>query len=411
MIGWLTDWIGRTFTARDSQSPLYHGEENWSGEHVTVQGAMQLSAFWSCVRLISQVIATMPLGIYQKLPSGERVLRDDHPLAKLLKESPNADQTAVEFWEGRVLGLCTAGNGYAEKILGDGGRLISLEHMPSTTTVKRLENGRLEYRYYDYGKPIVLTEDKVFHIRGFGSGDDPCGLSPVGHARQTLGLAIATDRAAAQTFSKGMRAKGFFTTPALLDQPQRDQIEKSLIKPFSGNSGKDWGVLEAGVDFKTVNVTPRDAELITSRQFNVEDVCRWLGVPPIMVGHSSSGQTMWGTGVEQIVLGWYKTGLIPYLERIEQRIKKDLMTPAERSSGLYAEFNAEGLLRGDSAARGELYAKLIQNAVMKPNEARAKENMPPEKGGDQLYINSTLVPIAMAGQKQQQPPPAPPATP
>lgn len=397
MWGWLGNWIGRSFTARDAGSPLYWGAETDSGETVTQHSAMQLSAFWACVRLISQTIATLPLGVFEKdAKTGEKIARSDHPLYRLLHDSPSADQTAVEFWEGRVLGLLTAGNGYAEKKLSDTGRLISLERMPADTIVRRLDNGNLEYRFCEYGKEFVLPEARVFHIRGFG--DDYCGMSPVSHARQTLALARATDRAAGQTFSKGMRAKGFFTVPQTLTKDQRDQVTKTLIDPFSGPQGKQWGVLEAGFDFKTVNITPRDAELIMSRKFNVEDICRWFGVPPILVGHAADGQTMWGSGVEQIMLGWLTLGLRPYLNRIEQRIKKSLMTPEDTARGIFAEFNVEGLLRADSAGRAALYASLIQNAVMKPNEARSKENLPHEDGGDQLLINSTLIPLSLAGQ-------------
>jgi len=406
----IRDWLGKSVTARDSDSPLYWSDGATAGEAVTSQSALRLSAYWGCVRLITQIVATMPLGIYEKDPkTGSRIARDDHPLARLLKITPNASQTALEFWEGRVLGLCTQGNSFAEKVFL-GSKLVALESLPVETYVKRLTNGALEYHYYDRGKEYVLPEDRVFHIRGFGSGgsaDNYCGLSPVSYARQTLGISMATERAVADVYARGMRAKGFFTAPALLTPEQRAQAQETLVKPFSGPGAKDWGVLEAGFDMKLVNINPRDAEMILNRQFNVEDICRWFGVPPIMVGHANQGTTMWGTGVEQIVLGFYKTGLIPYLERIEQRIKKDLMTAAEQNDGLYAEFNAEGLLRGDSAARGELYAKLIQNGVMQPAEAREKENLAFVPGSDKLLINSTLMPLDMAGRVAPTPPRAP----
>lgn len=407
MAWWNWDyWRNRIFTARDRDSPLYWGAETWAGESVTVHGAMQLSAFWACVRLISQTIATLPLGVYERREDGEKVPRPDHPLYRLLHDSPSADQTAVEFWEGRVLGLCTSGNGYAEKKLSSSGRLISLERMPADTYVRRLETGVLEYRYSYYGKEIVLPEERVFHIRAFG--DDYCGMSPVSYARQTLGVALATERASANIFAKGLRTKGFFTAPQLLNPEQRAQAKKVLIDPYSGPNGAEWGILEAGFDFKTVNITARDAELILSRNFNVEDVCRWLGVPPILVGHAAQGQTMWGSGVEQIMLGWLTLGLRPYLNRIEQRIRKSLLTPADIAAGIFAEFNADGLLRGDSAARGELYSKLANVGAITPNGVCDKENFPRFKGGDVHFINSTLVPIDMAGQKSANPAQPPP---
>jgi HK97 family phage portal protein len=271
--------------------------------------------------------------------------------------------------------------------------------MPPDTQVRRTENGALEYRFDDRGKEEVRPEAQVFHIKAFGDGD--VGMSPVSHARQTLGLSAATERASAQVFSKGMRSRGFFVMPPgqkSLDAEQRRKAEKALVDPFMGPHGKHWGILEGGVDFKEVNVIPRDAELILSRRFNVEDICRWLDVPPILVGHAAEGQTMWGTGVEAIMLSWLTGGLRPYLVRIEQAARKRLLTPADRARGLFIEFSVEGLLRGDSKSRAEFASKMIQNAGMTPNEWRRKENLPPMDGGDQLFINSTLIPLASAGQ-------------
>jgi HK97 family phage portal protein len=395
-MAWWSRWIGRAVAATDSDFWTgYFGSETWSGETVNEHGAMQLSAFWACTRLISQTLATLPLGLFERDANGNKRAITQHDLYGLLHDSPNADQTAVEFWEGRGLGLCTAGNGYAEKMQRANGSLIALERMPCDTAVRRLDNGALEYSFYDRGKLEKLPESKVFHIRGFGDGD--VGMSPVSYARQTLGIATATEKATGQTFGKGMRAKGFLTTPKRLDAEQRAQAQKNLVDPFLGPNGKTWGILEGGFDFKTVNITPHDAELILSRKFNVEDICRWLGVPPIMVGHSAEGQTMWGTGVASIMSAWLMTGLRPYLVRVEQAAKKRLLTPGERARGIFIEFNVEGLLRGDANVRGEFYNKLVQVGALTPNEARALENRSPLEGGDDLLINSTLIPLRLAG--------------
>jgi HK97 family phage portal protein len=406
--GTLQDWVGRSFGLRDGSAPIYAGRETDAGEVVTAHGAMQLSAFHACVRLISQTIATLPLGIFERRADGEKIARPDHWLYPLLHDSPNADQTAVEFWEARCIGLCTAGNGYAEKVPGSNGRIAALNHMPADTYVRRLDSGALQYRYYEYGREYVLPEERVFHVRAFGGGEQFwMGMSPVAYARQTLGLARATDRAAAQTFSGGMRAKGFLTTPGSLSPDQRDQVRKSLVDPFMGPFGKQWGVLEADFDFKTINISPRDAELIMSRKFNIEDLCRWHGVPPVLIGHSADGQTMWGSGIEQIMLAWLTLGLRPYLERIEQAINKRLIPAAERGT-IFAEFNVEGLLRATSQARAEYYSKLIGTGMLKPNEGRSKENLPLDPDGNVLLINSTLIPLSMAGKQTPAKPAASP---
>jgi HK97 family phage portal protein len=138
-----------------------------------------------------------------------------------------------------------------------------------------------------------------------------------------------------------------------------------------------------------------------SRKHSVEEICRYLDMPPILIGHASEGQTMWGSGVEAINLAWLTLGLRPYLTRIEQAVKKRILTPADRARGIFVEFNVDGLLRADSKSRAELMSKMIQNAALEPNEWRRKENLPRRDGGDQLFINSTLVPIAQAGQHAQ----------
>lgn len=400
-----TKWIDKRIDLRAGEFwSGYYGADSWAGETVTEQGAMQLSAWFAGSRLISQTVATLPCGVYERNSNGDKQLVSQHELYGLLHDSPNADQTAVEFWEGRVLGLCTGGNGFAEKKQRSDGSLISLERMPADTAVRRTDAGTLEYRFSDRGKEEKLPEEKVFHIRGFGDAD--VGLSPVGYARQTLGLAVATDKAAAQTFAKGMRAKGFFTMPSgtkPLTVEQRADAKRTLVDANSGPNAPWAGILEGGVDWKAVNISPREAEMIMSRKFNVEDICRWLGVPPILIGHAAQGQTMWGTGVEQIRLGWLMTGLLPYLVRIEQAAKKRLLTPADRARGLFIEFNLDGFLRGDSNTRAEVLSKEVQNGARTPNEWRKLNNLPGLPGGDRLFINSTCVPIELAGQDRAKP--------
>jgi HK97 family phage portal protein len=162
------------------------------------------------------------------------------------------------------------------------------------------------------------------------------------------------------------------------------------------------GVLEGGIDFKLINIPPKDAELLLSRKYNVEDIYRFMGVPPILVGHAAEGQTMWGSGVEGIINAWLTLGLDAFLKNIESAINKWLLKPEERGK-FYAEFDRDSLLRADSAARAEFVSKMIQNAQITPNEGRKKMNLPRVNGADTLMINSTLVPLALAGARAMRP--------
>lgn len=209
--------FGKKLTARDGELYEYFGGgETWSGEQVSAHGALNLSAFWACTRVTAQTIASLSLEVMERRSDGARVRVSAHPLQELLDENPNADQTSIEFWEGRVLGLCTSGNGFAEKVYSGRGALIALNPMPYDTVVERLKSGDLRYKFNDRGKTIELPEEKVFHLKAFGDGD--VGMSPVEYARQTLGTSIASERAAGQMFGNGMRAKGFFTFPNVLSR-------------------------------------------------------------------------------------------------------------------------------------------------------------------------------------------------
>nr|WP_047576231.1 phage portal protein [Methylobacterium sp. ZNC0032] len=372
---------------------------SWAGEAVTIDSALQLSAFWACTRLIAETVATLPVQVLERGADGGKVSRPDHPLYGLLHDSPNADQTAVEFIEGLLLALCTHGNGYAEKVF-TGDRLTALQPIDAAAmTLHRDQgDGELRYRFVDRGRSYELPAEKIFHLRGFGAGGD-LGLSPVAFARQTLGIAIATEKAAGSTFANGIRASGFFKFKKSLSEPQFQQARVNLVEPYNGAAatGKA-GVLDSDVEFQPVNLPPKDAEMLLSRKFNVEEICRWFGVPPVLVGHAAEGVTAWGTGIETLMLAWLSTGLRRYLVRFEQAARKRLVAPAERNS-ISVEFNVEGLLRGDSASRAAFISSMVQNGVYSRNRARALENEPRDSSpmADALTVQSNLVALDRLG--------------
>ncbi|TDR89119.1 phage portal protein [Enterovirga rhinocerotis] len=404
--------ILRRFSLRDGRVwAAFFGTDSWTGKPVTPDTAMQIATFWACVRLIAQTIATLPLGLYERQGDGGRKAASSHPLYALLHDQPNADQTAVEFWEALAAHVLVWGNAFVE-ISRSGTRIVALSLLrPDLMAVHRTEAGDLRYRFSDPRGLREYGEADIFHVRGFGFGGD-LGLSPVAQARQTLGAAMATDEAAARTFGNAMRPGGILTYEGkdLLTPAQREQAKAALIEPFTGteNAGKTL-LLEGAAGFKwqAATIPPKDAEMLATRAFHIEEICRWFGVPPILVGHNAQGTTMWGSGVEQVMLGWLTLGLRPYLSRIEQAIKRQLIAPGERAS-LYAEFTVEGLLRADSAGRAEMYSKLLQIGAITPNQIADRENLPRFDGGDQRFVNATLVPIEQAGQRRTVPAPGDP---
>jgi HK97 family phage portal protein len=400
-MGRLTSWVGKVFGLRDGQFwSTYYGGDTWAGRPVNEENSLQLSAWWRSVKLYADVVGALPIKLYERLDNDDRKQVRDHPVANLISADPNIDQTSQEFWSGMSANLAMLGNTYAEKRY-TGKSLSALDPLPCDTVPDRTHSpsGDLEFRYNDRGKIEWLPRDKVFQVRGFTVGKSDVGMSPLAAARQGLSIALATEESAGKTFAQGMRTSGFFTAPqgVKLQQQQRDDFRKTFIDPIIGNDASaQYGILEHGFSFSPVNIAPKDAEMLLSRRFNVEEICRFMGVPPVLVGHSADGQTMWGTGVEAIINQWLTSGLNSFLTNIEKSINKRLLTATERTR-FYAEFERNALLRIDSAARAEFISKMIQNAQMTPNEGRKTDNRLPLPGGDVLLVNSTLVPLTDAG--------------
>lgn len=368
------------------------------GRPVTPDTALRLATVWACVRLLAESIGTLPLGLYTKGSDGSRREAPDHALYTLLHDSPNADQSAVEFWESCVACLALWGNFYANKVRL-GARIVALELMrPDMVTVYRDRFGARRYRWVRVGGTTDLGEDEVFHVRGFGVGLD-VGLSPIGYARATLGAAMAADRSAANAFQNAVRPSGLLVAPGKLTPEQRQQLRETVLEPLTGpNNTARAGLLENGFTWNPMSggLPPEDLQLLQTRGFHVEEICRWFRVPPFMVGHTEK-TTSWGTGLEQQMIGFLTFSLRPYLSRIEQAVKKQLVAVADRAT-VYAEFNLEGLMRADSTGRAALYASASTNGWMTRNEIRRLENLPAMPGGDDLTVQSALVPIDKLGE-------------
>lgn len=369
-----------------------------SGEPVTPHSALSLSAVWACVNILAGTTASLPFMVYRQR-DGQREPARDHPLWRLLHDSPNYDQTAVDFWEFVGASLELWGNAFAEVKRGDDGRLIALRPVaPHLVAVRRLPTGPLEYTWTDDGRARRVTDEAMLHIRGFG-GEPLGGMSTLHFARQAFGLAQATDRAAGATFKNGLRPSGALTFESWLTPEQREVAETRLVEKYVGavNAGRPM-VLEGGTKWSALTINPEDAQMLESRHFSVEEICRFFGVPPHMVGHTEKS-TSWGTGIEQQVIGFQKFTLRRRLKRIEQAVAKQLLTPAERARGMSVEFNLEGLLRGDSAGRAAFYGTMTGIGAMTINEVRALENLPPVVGGDVPRMQMQNVPIGQVGQE------------
>jgi HK97 family phage portal protein len=344
-----------------------------------------LTAAWACVNLLAGTIASLPLMVYRTKEGGTRETARDHPLYRVLHDSPNADQTALDYWEFVNASLELRGNAYSEIERGTRGQVVGLYPIrPEIVRVRRDDRGRLEYRWDEGSRSIVRDQDDIFHIRGFG-GNPLGGLSTLSACSGTFGANAALEQASANVFANGIRPSGILSTDEKLTPEQRTVAEALLQKKFAGamNAGRPM-LLDNKVKWEQLTINPEDAQMLESRRFGVEEICRIFGVPPHMIGHTENS-TSWGTGLEQQTLGFQKFTLRRRLKRIEQAIGKQLMTAADIADGIIAEFNLEGLLRGDSEGRAKVNEINLRNKVLTINEVRAQDNLAPVPWGDRPW--------------------------
>ena len=361
---------------------------------------MGLSAVWACQSLIAGTIGTLSLGVYNKKVDGEVQPATDHYLYSILNSDPNHDLTAAEFWEYQSSAIELDGNAYARKMPSlRPGQISGLKIVPpKSVQCRRIKRtGQLEYTYYDSetGTQETVSQDDMLHLRGaFPSPTG--GVSTLAAAAGVFRNAYNAERAASQQWEQGMRPSGVLSVPKPLDKAQRKKAKEALRNEYQGaiNDGIPL-VLDNGVKWQQLAISAKDAQMIESRSFSVEEIARIFGVPPFMIGHSEKS-TSWGTGLEQQVLAFVKFTLRRRVKRIEKSLSKQLLTPQERARGMYIKFNVEDLLRGDTKARAAFYEIMLRNGIFSINEVRELEDRGPIDGGDVPRVQMQNIPVSEA---------------
>ena len=398
---WQRFWGALTGRARlesGDRSMPFDSHTTPSGSTVSADTALKLSAVWACVRLRSQTISSLPL----HLRDSEKNPAQEHPLYRLLHSSPNADMTASEYWESQLAALDLWGNGYSH-IVREGRRVVSLNPLnPEKVVVYRTKDGDLRYDYTTKNATTTYNDDEILHLKGF-TLDGIIGLSPIQSAAETLGGLMDANRAASREWQNGLKVGGFLKTGAsTLNTEQRDRMRTALGEFGRAENAGKWMVLEAGMEpasAQGVRINPADAQLLESRYFGIEEVCRAFGVPPQLIGHTDKASS-WASSLEQTNMGFLTYSLRPTLVRIEQAIARKLLGPEDRKK-YKPKFSVEGLLRADSAARASFYTQMLQNGVMSRNNVRALEDLPDVKGGDVLTVQLNMTTIDKIGAPEE----------
>lgn len=386
---------GATRLDKGGESIPFTGESTASGNAVNAETALKLATVWACVRMRSQTISSLPLHIYD----GNKQIAADHPLYRILHDTPNADMVASEYWEAMIASLDLWGNAYSLISRNAAKAVVSLEVLnPEKMTVIRSKSGEITYKYESNGKTITYYEDDVLHIKGF-TVDGLVGLSPIKYQANAMGMQIDANNAAAQEFKNNLKVGGFLKSgEKVLSKEQRERMRENLATfAQPENSGK-WMVLEAGMEpagAANIRINPQDAQLLESRYFGIEEICRAFGVPPQLIYHTDKASS-WASSLEQMNQGFLTYSLRPVLVRIEQTIARKLLSPADRTK-YKPKYSVEGLLRSDSQGRANFYSQMLQNGVMSRNEVRDLEDLPKREGADDLTVQLNLTPIHKLG--------------
>jgi HK97 family phage portal protein len=398
MANWLNtfrSWVGGAGAIAEHpgvQLPIPSATLVSGARAIDVDGALQLSAIWACIERRATTVASLPFFVYET-KNGQKELARTSRLYALLHDSPNSRMTPLEFWRAMMMNHDLRGNAYARIDRDDFGEAVAMWPMPADqVTPVVLDDGSMVYRYQLGSDAAVLAEENVLHLKNLGNGT--VGLSKLEFMRGTTDEMTKAQVNASNVFGASGKPTGVLMVDSILKPDQRRQIQASFAEMASGNTSRLY-VLEANMKYEALSLTPEQQQLLASRQYGTEEVCRWMDTPPVLIHHANV--TTWGSGIAQIVDGWHKITIRPILVGIEQSVRKRVMTSRQRAT-MTAEFSYDALLRASLSDRMEIYAKAVQNGIKTRNECRQLENDPPLEGAGELTAQSNLLPLAKLGQ-------------
>jgi HK97 family phage portal protein len=356
-------------------------------------GAMQISAVWSCIELRANTIASLPFFAYD-VKNGEKTLARNSRLYQVLHESPNSRMTPFEFWRALIMNHDLRGDAYARLVRDQAsGEVVAAWPMPSDqVTATVLYDGSMVYEYRIGNDVMILASENVLHLKNLGNGTT--GLDKLEFMRSTTDELRKAQGAASKVFGSGGKPTGTLMLDKVLNPEQRKAVLANFAGMAEGNEARLY-LLEANMKYEQLSMSPEQMQLLETRQYGVEEVCRWFAVPPVLIHHANV--STWGSGIDAILDGWYKLVVRPMLVNIEQATRKRVMTPRQRASQAI-EISFDALLRGNPTQRADMYAKALQNGYMTRSEVRQLEGWPKMDNTDQLTAQSNLMPLAMLGQ-------------
>jgi hypothetical protein len=343
----------------------------------TEDGALRIAAVYSCVRVIAETVASIPLLTYRRLPGGGKQRAEDDPLFTLLHVSPNTEQTSMEWREQLLAHLLLRGNAYCRIVRDRRGTVLELQPLnPDQVEVKTNTGGAIVG--YTYRHKETLTPSDMLHLRGLSS-DGIVGRSVLRDANDTFAAAKAAQEYGRRSFENDATPGLVLKHPETLDEEAAKRLRESWEQMFSGprNAGRT-AVLEEGMTIEKIQLSAEDLQFIDTRRLQRSEIAAIFRVPPHMVGDLERATF---SNIEQQSIDFTTHCIRPWCVRIEQALYKKLLTPAQKES-IYIEFLIDGLVRGDLQSRYTAYQIGRQAGFLSVNDIRSFENMNPISGGD-----------------------------
>lgn len=362
----------------------FGGNNSASGVNVTPDTAMRVTAVFRAVSILAQTYASLPLDVYREVDDGSKSVDKTHPLYMLLRDQPNKWQTSFEWREMMAGHLALRGNAYSE-IISTGGRAIDqlIPLNPDRVRPFRAPDGLIAYQYSPPDGPTrIILQSEMHHVRGLSS-DGITGLSPISLCREAIGMALATEEHGARLFSNGTRLSGVLKmTGTIKDDVRRKAFIKGFNDAYSGvGNAHKTALLEEGMDWQSLGMSSVDSQFIEARKFQIAEIARMFGVPLHKLAELDRSTN---NNIEHQGIEFVQDTILPGAVRWEQAMKRDLFIGDWKRTHC-AEFDLDGLMRGDSTQRAALYTNGRQWGWLSANDCRRREKENPIADGD-IYL-------------------------
>ncbi|WAH38611.1 phage portal protein [Alicyclobacillus dauci] len=371
------------------------GFNNHSGVPVNEESALRFITVYSCVRVLSEALASLPLYVYKSRSDGGADKAPDHPVYDLLYAEPNDEMNTVTWREQQMSSLVISGNSYSIITMNGRGQAVDVYPVPweRCWPYRDPDDWKIKYRVNDRGKSEVFPAEQVFHIPGLG-WDGILGYSPIRMAAESIGVGMAAAEFAARFYGQGMNAGGILEHPNELSDKAYDRLKEDIAESWSGirNAWKPI-ILEDGMKYNRISMPMADAQFVETRKLARDEICGLFRVPPHMIANLDKATF---SNIEQMSLEFVMYSLMPYISKWENAINWKLFSKRDRQQGYFVKFDLNELLRADYVSRQNGMAIQRQNGVINADEWRSVEGRNPIGGdaGKAYLVNGNMMPVS-----------------